>query len=272
MVGGETPFLFSVCVYSAKGKPSTKGMGSEKKVESSIPLLFGVLKQAKMANNADILTTIQSLRVQLATLEAQLTGEKVANVPMAQAAPKPKRVASDALKAWNAYVDQVKADMLASGWTHPETGKAVTRKDAMQEASRRRATDPTAPKPKPKPVKDAEPAPSDGEAKPKPKRTLSDEQKAKMAAGRKAAAERRKAEAAAQTAAKQLPALPASEDEAEAQSELQPINIKAKRYLWNPENGACYKRHNDGSKGDYVGVLEPDSKTIDDSVKESDLE
>lgn len=229
-----------------------------------------------MANNAEILATIQNLRVQLTTLEAQLSGGKATIVPMAPVAEKPKRVASDALKAWNAYVDQVKADMLNSGWTHPETGKPVTRKDAMQEASRRRATDPTAPKPKPKPAKDAEPVASDGEAKPKPKRVLSDEQKAKMAAGRKAAAERRRADAAVKTAmqaaTKEMPPLPPSDDEVEEGDELQPINVKAKRYLWNPENGACYKRHNDGSKGEYVGVLDAESKTIDDSVLESELE
>lgn len=86
------------------------------------------------------------------------------------------------------------------------------------------------------------------EEKPKPKRTLSDEQKAKMAAGRKAAAERRKAE---------------KED---VDSTLVPKSVKGKKVLWDSETGACYKRVGESEKGEYLGVLKDGA--IDTSVAE----
>lgn len=239
-----------------------------------------------MANNSEIMTTIQGLRAMLETLEAQVMGNKAVAVPKAPAAEKPKRQASDALKAWNAYVDKVKADMVATGWTHPETGKPVTRKDAMIEAKARRDTDPDAYKPKPKPVaaaKAEKEVTADGEAK--PKRVLTEEHKAKMAAGRKAAAERRKAEKEAASATEEippsprpapkslniaLPPLPPSDDE--DSSSLLPISIKGKKFLYNPDNNGCYKRMTDGNKGEWVGLLDPVNNTIDASVKESDLD
>lgn len=196
-----------------------------------------------MTDHTDILNTIHTLRAQLDSLEAKLSGRKV-TAPSEPVADKPKRGASDALKAWNAYVDQVKADMLASGWVHPETGKPVTRKDAMQEASKRRATDPDAPKPKPKPTKDEAP-PSDGEASGKPKRTLSDEQKAKMAEGRKASAERLKATLES--------------------SNLKPLTVKGRKYLMDPDTNGCYKVES-GNQGAWAGVYDAKTKSIDTSV------
>ena len=215
-----------------------------------------------MTDHTETIKTIQALRAQLDTLEAQLRGVKPASKPSAAAVPKPKRVASDALKAWNAFVDEVKADMASSAWVHPETGKPVTRRDAMVEASKRRAADPNAPKPKPKPVKAEVEVDANGDAKPKPKRVLSDDQKAKMAAGRKAAAERRKAE----KAAADLPPLPPSDDD--AGDTLSPLNIKGRKFLYDPESNGCWKRNTDGSKGDWAGAYDPDTKTIDDSVEE----
>lgn len=261
----------------------------EKKIES-FRLLFlgcGTTAMTTMANNSDILSTIQGLRAMLETLEAQVMGNKAA-VPKAPAAEKPKRQASDALKAWNAYVDKVKADMIATGWTHPETGKPATRKDAMQEAKARRDTDPDAYKPKPKPVaapKPAAAAAADGEAK--PKRVLTEEHKAKMAAGRKAAAERRKAEKEAEAAAALSEEAPPSprpqpksvsfraplpESDDEAAPALLPISIKGKRFLYNPDTNGCYKRDADGNKGEWAGLLDPVKKEIDASIKESDLD
>lgn len=225
--------------------------------------------------NIEILNTIQALRAQLEALESQLTGGKVADAPKVAAAQKPKRVASDALKAWNAYVDLVKADMIATDWTHPETGKPATRKDAMQEAKLRRETDPNAYKPKPKEAVKSEEV-SDSEPKPKPKRTLSDEQKAKMAAGRKAAQERRKAEKEGEkivekkvTFVKAHPPLPASDDDDEP-NDLEPLTIKAKKFWWNAQTYACYKREADGSKGDWAGLYDPETKQLDTSVSELD--
>jgi hypothetical protein len=93
------------------------------------------------------------------------------------------------------------------------------------------------------------------EEKPKPKRTLSDEQKAKMAAGRKAAAERRKAEKAAEAAEK-------------TEEILVPKSVKGKKLLWNSETGACYERIGESEKGNYLGVLKDGS--IDTSVAEEE--
>ena len=244
------------------------------------------------------MNTIKGIRAMLDTLEAHVQGTK-ASVPMAPVAEKPKRQASDALKAWNAYVDKVKADMLASGWTHPETGKPVTRKDAMQEAKARRDTDPEGYKPQPKPQPAAKPTataavagpshpaaaaagagePTDSDAKPK-RKPMTEEHKAKLAAGRKAAAERKKAEKAA-AAAEASPSpppvkvtsfAPLPESDNEDDSALLPINIKGKKLVYNPSTNGCYKRLDDGSKGAWVGLLDPLKKEIDASVKETDLD
>lgn len=252
-----------------------------------------------MSSNTEIIQAIQGLRAMLESLEARVSSvtaaPKVSTAPATEQTktePKQKREISEATKAWNTYVDKVKEDMLSSGWKHPETGKIATRKDAMQEASKRRPTDPDAPKPaeaKPKPKPKAaagpsHPATADGEAEAKPKaprKPMSEESKAKAAATRKANAERKKAEAEAAKASTEVttqptpttsypplpPSPPASEDEGET---LTPINIKAKRYLLNPHTNGCWKRKADGSKGEWAGVYaKVDGKdTIDTSVGE----
>lgn len=221
-----------------------------------------------MSSNTEIIQAIQGLRAMLESLEARVSsGEKAATVSMAPAVVKPKREASPALIAWNTYVDQVKADMAASDWKHPETGKPVTRKDAMQEASLRKATDPTAPKPLPKPEAKPKAKPVEG-AEAKPRKPMSEESKAKMAATRKANAERKKAEAAVASSYPPLPPSPPSEEE-EGET-LTPIAIKAKKYLLNPHTNGCWKRKTDGTKGDWAGVYKKvDGKdTIDDSIGE----
>lgn len=217
-----------------------------------------------MTDTTDILNTIHTLRAQLDALEARLGGP-----PKEAAAPKPKRAASEGQQAWIAFIKEVQADMQASGWTHPETGKPVSYKDAMQEASKRRAADPNAPKPKPKPVKPKEDAPSDGEPAAKPKRVLSDEQKAKMAAGRKAAAERRKAEKAAAEASGlkvEIPPIPDQEDEGE--DSLERLPLKGRQYLRDTKTNGCWLRTADGAKGDWAGVYDPKTRTIDTTADE----
>ena len=129
----------------------------------------------------------------------------------------------------------------------------------------------TPPPPKPKP----EAAATEAEPKPKPKRTLSEEQKAKMAAGRKAAAERRKAEKAAAEAAN-------SSAEKEVVETVptpiagpkQPANVvkptptlkafpfKGKKMLWDPESNGVWLSDN-GVKGAWQGILAKDKKSID---------
>jgi hypothetical protein len=122
--------------------------------------------------------------------------------------------------------------------------------------------------PPPKPKADAEEAPSksEPEEKPKPKRVLSEEQKAKMAAGRKAAAERRKAEKEAATASAvdavvppPAPA-PAPKTAPKTTSTLKPLPFKGKKMLWDPENNGVWLKNDDGSKGAWQGVLEGSGK------------
>lgn len=187
-----------------------------------------------MTDHTNILNTIQSLRAQLDSLEAQLRG---GNVPaLIEQVAKPKRV----------LTDEQKAKMAAGRKAAAERRKAE--KAAVDAAK----VD----------------APAEGEAK--PKRTLTEEQKAKMAAGRKAAAERRKAEKAAADASQkpsgelkvEIPPPPANLEE----SGLQPLNIKGRKYLWDPETNGCYARNAEGAQGNWAGVYDPDTKTVDTSV------
>ena len=94
---------------------------------------------------------------------------------------------------------------------------------------------------------------SSGSKKRGPKKgtKLSEEQKA----ARKAKMTARTLEAAAK-----IP-LPDSDKEegevTEDESEVQfnPLIIKGKRYMWNPQNNHCYYREEDSSKGDWAGLL-----------------
>lgn len=134
----------------------------------------------------------------------------------------------------------------------------------------------TAPPPKPKEEKEEV---ADEETKPKPKRTLSDEQKAKMAAGRKAAAERKKAEKQAETvediedvAAPAPPAAAVAAPPVPVEKKLRPLPFKGKKYLWDPETNGLWKMEADSSKGEWAGVLSKDRKSIDSSASNPDDE
>ena len=144
-----------------------------------------------------------------------------------------------------------------------------------------------APPPKPKPEAADEAPADDSVPKPKPKRTLSDEQKAKMAAGRKAAAERRKAEAAAESAKDASPAEPAkttpppapapvpapvpsvaepTHPAATADKKLRPLPLKGKKYLWDTETNGLWMAGPNATRGDWVGIYNKTDKTIDRSA------
>ena len=114
----------------------------------------------------------------------------------------------------------------------------------------------------------------------KPKRVISDEQKAKMKAGRERAAAAKKAAAAGSAPVAEAPAAvaapvsapaPAAVAEAEAE-EWKSIKLKTSTghqlYLWNPANNHCYNRESDGGQGEWAGIFNPKSKTIDASVPE----
>jgi hypothetical protein len=144
-----------------------------------------------------------------------------------------------------------------------------------------------APPSKPKAeTEDVKPAPSVDESKPKPKRTLSDEQKAKMAAGRKAAAERKKAEkevVESENAPSSLEdvkshskshskspsppqPVPVVQSETKPTPSLRALPFKGKKYMWDPESNGLWLQNKDGSKGPWAGVLASDRKSIDASA------
>jgi hypothetical protein len=129
------------------------------------------------------------------------------------------------------------------------------------------------PPPKPKGEME-EKVKSESEEKPKPKRTLSDEQKAKMAAGRKTAAERKKAEKEAaqhqDEEAEEAPApapAPKAKPTVKATPSLRPLPLKGKRYLWDSESNGLWMMEADKSKGAWAGILTKE-KTIDTSAKD----
>jgi len=215
----------------------------------------------------------------------------------------PKKEVSEGVKAWNAVVAEVLEDMKASGWTHPESGKPVTRKDAMAEASKRKsAEDPEhaakAAARKQKRASDAsehkeaaEEASKEADKAEKPKKVLSPEHLAKMKAGREAKkaakaeaeapvpaplpaspeaspAKKKVAKAAPAPAAKAAPAPAAKAPEPEAEEEWIRKTISGKKYLWNPANNHCYRCEADGSQGEWAGLYDPKKSKIDESAAE----
>jgi hypothetical protein len=173
------------------------------------------------------------------------------------------------LKEENAELDSWAAETILarfSGWTVPEQSKmaaagiSFAKKNKGSEATVEAAAEPAA-------------------VSEKPKRVISDEQKAKMKAGRERAAAAKKAAAAGSAPVAETPApvaaaaaaAPVSEAEAEAE-EWKSIKLKTgsgfQLYLWNPANNHCYNRESDGGQGEWAGVFNPKTKTIDSSVPE----
>ena len=195
----------------------------------------------------------------------------------------PKKEVSAGVAAWNLFVGEVLEELKAEGWTHPETGKPVTRKDAMAEASKRKAEgnadyaaasaarrakrdEQLAKKAAPAsaPASPAKPAPAEASPE-KPKKVLSPEHLAKMQAAAKAAREAKKA-----SAAKPAPvaAAPPSPPPVEEEEEWIRKTISGKKHLWNPSNNHCYRCEADGSQGEWAGLYNPKTQKIDDSVEE----
>jgi hypothetical protein len=89
---------------------------------------------------------IQILKDFIVSAPPQMTktkGGKAKKVKKEKDPDAPKKEVSEGVRLWNEEVAEVLEEMKASGWTHPETGKPVSRKDAMAEASKRKgANDP----------------------------------------------------------------------------------------------------------------------------------
>jgi hypothetical protein len=125
-----------------------------------------------------------------------------------EAGPYPKGEIPEHLKEWHALVATVREEMTSAGWTHPETGKPPSHRDAMAEASKRKIAEATpeeaAKKAEVKAKKaakkaaaaeagsDSDATPTDGSVKKAGRPKMTDEQKAAAKAARaekKAAAE-----------------------------------------------------------------------------------
>ena len=202
-----------------------------------------------------------------------------------------KKPVSEGVAAWNAYVTQVKEELEAEGWKHPETGKPVTRKDAMAEASKRKAegnAEYAAASAARRAKRDEqlakkgsvapEPSSPKAEEKPsaeRPKKVLSPEHKAKMLAGAAAAREAKKAASVPAPVAAAPPSAPSPAEEAAEEEEPEEWirkTISGKKHLWNPVNNHCYRCEADGSQGAWAGLYNPKTQKIDDSVAEPEDE
>ena len=207
---------------------------------------------------------------------------------------KPKKEVSAGVVAWNELVTQTWEEMKAEAWSHPETGKPASRKDAMAEASKRKTeADPEAAaasaarrakrdeqlaKKEASPARASAPVAPAAPAAPvaeRPKKVLTPEHKAKMLAGAAAAREAKKAASVPAPAAAAPPSAPAeaaADAEAEEAEEWIRKTISGKKHLWNPANNHCYRCEADGSQGAWAGLYNPKTQKIDDSVAEPEDE
>ena len=151
-------------------------------------------------------------------------------------------------------------------WTKPE----VSKQEAEGKSKRKPSVDASA-APAAAPAASAEPA--------KPKRVISDEQKAKMKAGREAAKAKKDAEKAASAAVPAPVAAPAPPAPAPAPAPAPVAEVvteqwvrkafQGKKYLFNPANNHVRQMEEDGSMGAWVGILkDPKKGIIDRSVPE----
>ena len=239
--------------------------------------------------------TVADLTV--AELLQLLQSHAASAVPSASAAKpsvvKPKKEVSAGVVAWNELVTETWEEMKAEAWSHPETGKPASRKDAMAEASKRKTeADPEAAaasaarrakrdeqlaKKEASPARASAPvAPASGvpAAAEKPKKVLTPEHKAKMLAGAAAAREAKKAASVPAPVAAAPPSAPSpAEEEAEEEpEEWIRKTISGKKHLWNPANNHCYRCEADGSQGEWAGLYNPKTQKIDDSVAEPEDE
>lgn len=195
-----------------------------------------------------------------------------------------KRVPSEKQTEWVQTIKDTQAEMLAANWAHPETGKKATYKDAMTEASRRRAeADPevakkqleTKEKKAAAKAKKAEKEDSDEEkstasstksSKKEVKNPRTDEQKAKAAATRAA----NKALKAA--AAVPLPAETAEEMEIiEDIEEADPRDVFVEKTVGKTKmfvNGHNHVRDSSSNEGKWLGVWNPATKKLNAKVPE----
>lgn len=231
-----------------------------------------------MTSNMNINDFQAKVMAELAEIK-NLLADKGSSPSMKEKKPRKPRDPDAAPNPWIVFTGKVRAALKAANKPAGKECqqfasylKAEFKEDAysMEDSEILAAhADWTPPPAKPKPT-EAEPAPaSDSETKPKPKRVLSDEQKQKMAAGRKAAAERKKAEKAAELATKEEPEEEAPAPKVEAKPlTLKPFPFKTKKMLWDPEGNGTWLAGEGGAKGAWQGILSKDKKSIDATAKD----
>jgi hypothetical protein len=192
----------------------------------------------------------------------------------------PKKEVSEGVAAWNLFVGEVLEEMKSSDWTHPETGKPATRKDAMAEASKRKAEGnadyaaaSAARRAKREEFLAKKKSPSEApvEAPPQEKPT----KKEASPEAKAAAKAKREAKKATSVPAPVVAAPPPPPEEPEEEEWIRKT-IKtlekgkeiSKKYLWNPSNNHLYRCEPDGSQGEWAGLYNPKTGKIDDSVEE----
>ena len=224
-------------------------------------------------SSVQILAAIQSLESQLAMLKSMVQGpseKKVAAEPVK--AKKEKKEVSEGVRLWNILIAETLEEMKAAGWTHPETGKAASRKDAMTAASAHKksgksnaaAPSPSSKKPAatpPSPQKAEESgAESDGskgsKRGPAKGSHWSEEAKAAAKAKREAKKLAKKAEG--------ISALPPSPEESAAEEDEVMVKkvLSGKTYFISPKTQAAYH------DGVYEGIYDEKSKKINTEVAE----
>ena len=198
--------------------------------------------------STEILATIQNLESQLALLKKMLTPSVEKAVPAKKAKKstpteseiptKEKKIMSEGVRLWNVLIAETLEQMKASGWTHPETGKPASRKDAMGVASTNKKTMPI----KAEKASASEESGTESESSKKgPKKGSHWSAEAKAAAAAKRAAKK-----ALKASTIPLPASPPSEPE----DEMVKTIISGKTYFINSRNNAAFR---DGS---YEGLFD----------------
>lgn len=200
--------------------------------------------------STEILATIQNLESQLALLKSMLTPSVEKAVPAKKAKKstpteseiptKEKKIMSEGVRLWNVLIADTLEQMKASGWTHPETGKPASRKDAMAVASTNKKTISIKAE-KASSVASEESGTESESSKKGPKKGSHWSAEAKAAAAAKRAAKK-----ALKASTIPLPASPPSEPE----DEMVKTIISGKTYFINSRNNAAFR---DGS---YEGLFD----------------
>jgi hypothetical protein len=231
---------------------------------------------------SSLLAEIQALRKDVADLKGTQASSKPARKTSTSKTSDPDAPRKPrAPTSWDTFRAKVQAALKEGGLTANAMSYAsylkTTYEDAYtwdNEAIISTFAEYTPPPPKPRKPKDEAEAEAATESKPKPKRTLTPEHLAKMQAGRKAAAEARKATEAASKAAEshsEPEASPKPPPKPAATTKLTPLPFRGKRLAWDPATNHTWLRGpdaDDGSltRGAWFGILSADKKSVDTSI------